>query len=304
VGVLKQRLITGILLICTLVGALWADQWVQGKPVPEWLRWLMPERAPAGLAMLAIGLLVVPIAAREMGRMFRANGVVASRRWMAVAAMVGLIVSAAVPPAMSGTHAVALVAGVATAVMVCSLVWHIRDKELHGATAAVGAAMFAFVYLGLMFGFLLALRREHPAWVVAGVVLVTKACDIGAYFTGRAIGRHKLIPWLSPGKTWEGLIGGMALASVAAVGGVALHRHAYGEAGLGTMSLGVAALVGAVFAVVGQAGDLLESVLKRDAGVKDSGQTVPGMGGVLDVLDSILLVAPVAFWILTRWRES
>jgi phosphatidate cytidylyltransferase len=300
---LKQRLITGLLLICTLVGALWLDQWIEGKPTPEFLRWALPERAPAGLAMLAIGLLVVPIAAREMGRMFRANGVMASRRWMAIAAMIGLIVSAAVPPTMSGPHAVALVAGVATAVLVCSLVWHIRDKELRGATAAVGAAMFAFVYLGLMFGFLLALRREHPAWVVAGVVLVTKACDIGAYFTGRAIGRHKLIPWLSPGKTWEGLVGGMALAAAVAAGGVALYRHAFGAIGIGAMGLPVAALVGAVFAVVGQAGDLLESVLKRDAGVKDSGSTVPGMGGVLDVLDSILLVAPVAFWVLTRWRQ-
>jgi phosphatidate cytidylyltransferase len=301
---LKQRIITGIVLICSLVGALWLDQWVQGRPTPEFLRWLLPERAPAGLAMLAIGLLVVPLAAREMGRMFRANGVMASRRWMAIAAMCGLLVSAlAVPPRVSGEHAVALVAGVATAVLVCSLVWHIRDKELHGATAAVGAAMFAFVYLGLMFGFLLALRREHPAWVVAGVVLVTKACDIGAYFTGRAIGKHKLIPWLSPGKTWEGLFGGMALAAAAAVGGVALYRREVGEVGVGAMGLGLAALIGAVFAVTGQAGDLLESVLKRDAGVKDSGRTVPGMGGVLDVLDSVLLVAPVAFWVLTRWRE-
>jgi phosphatidate cytidylyltransferase len=308
---LKQRLIVGISLIAALVGALYLDEWLTTCDAPSWMIWMLPAsrsgavpKVPAGVAMLVIGLLVVPIAAREMGRMFRAGGVMASKRWMAVAAICGLLVSALAPVGMSGPHAVALVAGIATAVLVCSLVWHIRDKELRGATAAAGAAMFGFVYLGLMFGFLLALRREHSAWVVAGVVLVTKACDTGAYFTGKAIGRHKLIPWLSPGKTWEGLFGGIALAAGAAVGGVALHRHVFGGAGVGGMGLGIAALIGGVLAVVGQAGDLLESVFKRDAGLKDSGATLPGMGGVLDVLDSILLAAPVAFWMLTPWRTG
>jgi phosphatidate cytidylyltransferase len=154
-----------------------------------------------------------------------------------------------------------------------------------------------------MFGFLLALRREHSAWVVAGIVLVTKSCDTGAYFTGRAIGRHKMIPWLSPGKTWEGLAGGMITAALVAIGGVALYRHFAGESGVGAIPFWNAAIIGALFAVSGQAGDLLESVFKRDAGVKDSGRTIPGMGGVLDVLDSILLTAPVAFWLLAAWRR-
>ncbi len=308
---LKQRLIVGITLIAALVGALYLDEWLTTLDAPAWMLWMLPKSAaggaakiPAGVAMLVIGLLVVPIAAREMGRMFRAGGVMASRRWMAIAAICGLLVSALAPVKMEGPHAVALVAAIATAVLVGSLVWHIRDKELRGATAAAGAAMFGFVYLGLMFGFLLALRREHSAWVVAGVVLVTKACDTGAYFTGRAIGRHKLIPWLSPGKTWEGLFGGIALAAGAAVGGVALHRNVFGGVGVGGMEWWMAALIGGVLAVVGQAGDLLESVFKRDAGLKDSGATLPGMGGVLDVLDSILLAAPVAFWMITPWRTG
>jgi phosphatidate cytidylyltransferase len=302
--VLKHRLIMGVTLIAALIAALWIDQWFQGRPTPEFLLWALPPTLPPGLAMLVIGLLVVPIGAREMGRMFRAGGVMASRRCMAIAAMAGLLVSAAIPQSFNAMHAVALVATVGTVVLVGSLVWHIREKNLNGATAAVGAAMFAFVYLGLMFGFLLALRREHSAWVVAGVLLVTKSCDIGAYFTGKAVGRHKLIPWLSPGKTWEGLIGGVVLASLVAVGAVWLHRRCLGAYGLGAMGTGYAAFVGAVFAISGQAGDLLESVFKRDAGVKDSGRTLPGFGGVLDVLDSILLTAPVAFWLLTDWRSN
>lgn len=294
-------------MILALLGALWVDQFLQGRPLPDFLRAIAPNHAilfPPGVAMLIIGLLLVPLAARELGSFFRASKIVASRRWMTLAAIGGLLVSAAVPTSANPIHAVALVATVGTLLLVGSLIWHIRDKNLHGATAAAGATMLAFVYLGLMFGFLLALRREHSAWVVGAVLLITKSCDIGAYFTGKAIGRHKLIPWLSPGKTWEGLMGGMALAALVAMGALALHRTYLGTSGPGAMSWGYAALIGAVLAVVGQAGDLLESVLKRDAGLKDSGQTLPGYGGVLDVLDSILLAAPAAFWLLTPYAAT
>jgi phosphatidate cytidylyltransferase len=171
--------------------------------------------------------------------------------------------------------------------------------------AASGAAAFAFIYLGLLAGFLLALRRDQSAWAILGVLLIIKSCDIGAYFTGRAIGRHKLIPWLSPGKTWEGLLGGAALSAAVGVGvawvarSLELPEHARPLA-FSQMSFGLAALIGVAFGLVGQAGDLFESVLKRDAGMKDSGRSLPGFGGVLDVADSVLLVAPIAYWVLSR----
>lgn len=300
---LKHRLLLGPILILGLILALWLDERLAAMPAPAWVDRLAPGSGPhwpKGLVMLLVGLLVVPLGAREMGAMFHANGVQASRRWMAFAAMAGLLVCALVPDRMDPLRAVALVAAVGTAVLVGSLAWHIRDKHLQGATAAVGAAMFAFVYLGLMFGFLLALRREHSAWVVAGVIVITKSCDIGAYFTGKALGRHKLIPWLSPGKTWEGLAGGIVTAALTAVGALALHRHAFPGRDVSAFTLPYAALVGGLFALSGQAGDLMESVFKRDAGMKDSGKTLPGFGGVLDVLDSVLLTAPVAYWLLTR----
>ena len=122
--------------------------------------------------------------------------------------------------------------------------------------------------------------RETILWIVACIW----ATDIGAYAVGRAAGGAKLAPRISPGKTWSGLVGGMAWAAVAsAVVGYAV--------GLGhTITL---AAIGAGLAVVGQAGDLLESAAKRRAGVKDSGTLIPGHGGLLDRVDGLLAVLVV-----------
>lgn len=289
-------------MLLALLGLVWLDQILGQTHMPGWLRSMLPgsrETFAPGLVMLACGLGIVPLAARELGAIFHAGNIAASRRMIALAGMSGMLVVAAIPFKASAHHAVALVASVATLVMVASLVWHVRDRQAHGAAAAVGAAMLAFTYLGLMFGFLLALRREHSAWVVLGVLVVTKAADIGAFFTGKAIGRHKLIPWLSPGKTWEGLFGGVMLSALTAWGGVALARATLGNVDVGAMPVWQALLSGVILALVGQGGDLLESVLKRDAGLKDSGSTIPGFGGILDVLDSVLLTAPAAYWLLS-----
>ncbi len=302
---LRQRLILGPLLLTALIGVLWLDEWASDQALPAWWpSWLrgISGTWPDGCILLLVGMVIVPLAARELARIFHAGGVQASRRWLAMAAISGLLVSASVPRYASAVNAVAMVATVGTAVLVASLVWHIRGRHLQGATAAVGAAVFAFIYLGLMFGFVLALRREHSAWVVLAVLLITKSCDIGAYFTGSLIGRHKLIPWLSPGKTWEGLLGGMCLSGLVAVGCLFVARSAWGSSpsapDIVLLPWWMAAGAGVLFGLTGQAGDLVASVLKRDARLKDSGRTLPGFGGLLDVLDSVLLVAPVAFWLL------
>ena len=137
---------------------------------------------------------------------------------------------------------------------------------------------------------------SDSAWWIVGVILITKSCDTGAYFTGRAIGRHKMIPWLSPGKTWEGLAGGVVLAVIVAAAMAAASRAFLDEADHVPTWLGI--VCGAVFALVGQCGDLTMSLFKRGAGIKDSSNVLPGLGGVLDVIDSPLMVAPVAFWVL------
>jgi phosphatidate cytidylyltransferase len=122
-----------------------------------------------------------------------------------------------------------------------------------------------------------ALGRETILWIVC----CTWATDIGAYVVGRSAGGARLAPRISPGKTWSGLVGGMAWSSVASA--------AFGYAfGLGqTITL---AIVGALLAVVGQVGDLLESAVKRSAGAKDSGTLIPGHGGLLDRVDGLIAI--------------
>ena len=125
-----------------------------------------------------------------------------------------------------------------------------------------------------------ALGRETLIWILVCIW----ATDIGAYFVGRAAGGARLAPRISPGKTWSGLIGGMAWAALASA--IAGYAFGLGE----TIPL---ALIGAGLAVVGQVGDLLESAAKRRAGVKDSGRLIPGHGGLLDRVDGLIAVLVV-----------
>lgn len=139
-----------------------------------------------------------------------------------------------------------------------------------------------------------------PTEVVLGIVAVVIATDTGAYFSGRAIGGPKIAPRISPSKTWAGLGGGMLAA------GLVSFAFFYSNVGERSFSLiGLAALaVGAVLAIVAQAGDFLESWLKRKAGLKDSGNLIPGHGGVLDRVDGLLPVAIVSAELWYRVHPS
>ena len=129
------------------------------------------------------------------------------------------------------------------------------------------------------------------------LVVVTKITDVGAFFTGSLIGKHKLVPHLSPGKTWEGVVGGITFATIASIG---IYFALGGEFGSGIhMRLYDAIVLGVFLGVVGVVGDLAESLLKRGAGAKDSGGFIPGMSGLLDVMDSLLFTAPLLY-IYTR----
>jgi phosphatidate cytidylyltransferase len=295
--VLRLRLITGPLLIVLLLGAVWLDERLAGSPLPEGLAGLVGRDAiPPGTVLLVVALIAITFAALEIAAVLRALGTRTSPALAVAAGVCGIILPWAAAMADRPLAAGAAIATVPPVLAAFALLAAVRGRRIPGATLAAAGTLVCFVYPALPLGLLLALRHEHSAWWLVGIIMSTKACDIGAYFTGRAIGRRKLIPWLSPGKTWEGLAGGVLLAGATGAGLAAASRglpspadHVPVLAGLG---------LGLLFGVAGQLGDLAMSLLKRDAGVKDSSTILPGMGGVMDVLDSPALVAPLAFWLL------
>lgn len=180
--------------------------------------------------------------------------------------------------------------------------WIIAVLALGAVTAIAGFALrrsrTGWIGLGIVYCwapvYALAWLRasEHGLWWVAWVLLVVWGTDIGAYFVGRAVGGAKLVPHISPNKTWSGLVGGMVLAAVAAA--VAARWFAMES----VLALAIAA---AGLAVVAQAGDIAESAIKRHFGKKDSGWIIPGHGGILDRVDGLVLVTPLVALVVAIW---
>lgn len=292
---MRERLLLGPVLIAALVGGLWLDQRLQG------MAWMGVDSLPPGIVIAPLMVLVACLGAIELGVILRAKGIASSRFMMAAGALLGLGIYM-LPRGLGSVDMTAAAGALGTVALACSMAFYSRGKNVQGVVGATGGTLLAFVYLGLMFGLILALRREFTAWHVAWMLLTVKACDIGAYFTGKSIGRRKLIPWLSPGKTWEGLGGGVVFSTL--VGSVGLWYLASNDL-QAWPGVGMSLVPGFLFGLAGQAGDLLASLMKRDAGIKDSGRILPGFGGVLDVVDSPILVAPLAYWwLLVMSRQA
>ena len=193
-------------------------------------------------------------------------------------------------------------AALALLVILAAVIW---ARGTHGhPLGAAAVTVMGVLYTGglLSFGYAL---REYPyaignragSALVAFPLVLTWASDIGAFFVGRAIGGRKLIPAVSPGKTVSGALGGLVTTIVVS----SLYvRFALGPLASLTMTVPAALLFGAIISVSAQIGDLVESLLKREANVKDSSRLIPGHGGLLDRLDSLLFVLPVAY-LLFGW---
>ncbi|HET6283485.1 MAG TPA: phosphatidate cytidylyltransferase [Polyangia bacterium] len=173
---------------------------------------------------------------------------------------------------------------VSAAVVLVSALVLAAPGPIEVASARLGVAGFGVFYLGVLTAPLALLQRDvaaGPLWVFVAIA-VTFANDTGAYLAGRALGRHKLYPAISPSKTVEGWFGGL----LGGVGLMFLARATFFPA----LTLNDCLLVAVPAAFLGPAGDLVESMLKRAAGVKDSGRLVPGHGGILDRIDALLFV--------------
>jgi phosphatidate cytidylyltransferase len=182
-----------------------------------------------------------------------------------------------------------------TALVIVELTAHLFfNNDLKGAVTASAATVFGVVWIAMLGGYLIAIRiiessiPQLSAKLLSLFFLIVFAGDTGAYYVGRAIGRNKLAPRISPGKTIEGAIGGLLANIVVAL---VAHYTFFPE-----LRLSHAIALAVVMGILGQIGDLCESMLKRGAEAKDAGQLIPGHGGLLDRLDSILFNAPVLYY--------
>jgi phosphatidate cytidylyltransferase len=199
-----------------------------------------------------------------------------------------------------GTGFASYLPAVLILLMLATLLAELVKQRLH-PLVNVGTTLLGAVYVGWLISYLTLLRSTNLAvltppipgtttaeWLVVFVTGVTWLSDTGALFTGMLIGRRKLAPMISPAKTWEGFIGGLVLSVAFGIG----------LAGWVHFDIHHAVVLALLCGVFGQVGDLCESALKRDLGVKDFGGWIPGHGGVLDRVDSLLFAAPLAYYYL------
>lgn len=303
---LRNRLTFGPIMLLVLFLLLWVDSAAQG-----WTRQWMETRYAAenfrggigGLGLLAIMALINPIAILELAVLFTPKQV-RPYRIIAAAGAFLLVLHAFLtqfPPFR--LIAASSFAFIVVFIMLAAALRRALKRETQDAIVHMAGTVLATLYVGGLSWFLMAIRVKHSegphdfhgtTWVILSILLMVKSTDIGAYFGGRAFGQHKLIPWLSPGKTWEGLVCGLLTAGIVGVLCTWPWRgpHIYPIPHVPPWK---GLIFGAVIGGIGQLGDLLESLMKRDAAVKDSGHLVPGFGGILDIIDSPLLAAPFAY---------
>jgi phosphatidate cytidylyltransferase len=263
--------------------------------------------APASIAIVYFGdwalaillSVLAALAAWEVFRLARETGAFPLEpAGIALAALVPIAIHAQ----RRGVYTLTLTAIVAMIlVLFASTIWLRGPAGKPLSSVAITA--FGIVYAAL-FSYVYALRyHDYAVGGGAGTalvvlpVLLTWATDVGAYGFGRAFGRKKLIPSISPGKTVEGAVGGLGLAIVICLLYVRFILMPYAQLGL---TIQGAVLFAVIVSIAAQTGDLAESLLKREAGVKDSSRIIPGHGGILDRFDSLLFVLPIAFLLLGR----
>ena len=237
-------------------------------------------------ALVLVLLIVTPAAAELFGVLRRAGYRPATL--VGLVATVGILIGAY----MKGESAIPLVLGL---VVVFTLLWYLVGVVRDRPTVNVAVTLLGFMWVGFLGSFAALLLdprmfpNRHGVALLLGAAVATVGYDVGSFLVGARFGRHHLAPAISPNKTWEGLIGG-TVASVL-VGAVVVSQISPW-----TTSRGIA--LGLVVAVAAPLGDLCESLLKRDIGVKDMGWILPGHGGVLDRVDALLFVVPATYYLV------
>jgi len=262
----KHRLFFGALMMASFAAIMILDGWLDGTL----------------LCILIIGLLI--LAQLELSKLAAAKGV----QLFTGVSIIGSILLATAWYWLQFVHRPSSIVFpfLAAFVLMAVLLYQYLRFGVSNILTNSGATFFSICYLGLLIGFVLGIRIDFGIWHTLIFVFVVKFADIGAYAIGSLFGRHKFSPKISPSKTWEGMGGAVAAAVLVAI---------VFAVSCDIMVWWLAIIFGVCFAFIGQMGDLVESMLKRDSAQKDSANRVPSFGGILDIIDSPLLAAPFAY---------
>ena len=299
---LSRRLLSAAVIISVLLGLIYVDfriGTVQGLSRP-------------GVVLSAISVLLAMMSAYELVQLFQNQ--LQSTRWLEIVGISGVSVAICCAPVawenyppdcaigMFGWSMMAMT----FAVGMTLLIEIIRFQDNGQSSSKVAGAVLIHAQLILLFGFLIGHRllfHENSTGLIALIALLTavKTSDAAAYFAVKSLGKNKLAPSLSPGKTVEGLCGSFFGAFLGLAIVVYLVAPFIFEQKL-NISVGWAVTYAIAVTIAGVVGDLAESMFKRDAKIKDSSSWLPGLGGILDITDSLVFAAPVSYflWVLTR----
>ena len=296
-------LMTLITLGVIALDAHFAHGWYNLQESALWQR-LLNRGGPSTLLVL----LLTVAAAIEFNGLLARGGLRPLRIWTATLAA-ALVLTPWLTAVFADQAAAPLDLSITMVILVTGLIGAaialMARRQPTNALLDLGAAMLAVVYVGLLMSFAVRLRVSHPgpagAWVALLWAAVVKFTDVGAYFTGLAIGRTPLAPTISPNKTFQGFFGGIAtgiIIGLLAYLALPPARPCFALTNPPSIYLFVFAVV---MAFTGQLGDLVESLLKRSVQARDSGKVIPQFGGILDVVDALLLTAPIAWLMLSPW---
>ena len=286
------------------------------RPSELTLRWLsagvlIPVFATVtvvgGLWFVAIVAALNAISINEFYNFIRAKGAEAQRSFGTVAVLA--------LPFIVYVGDAALATSFLTAVLLATLLLQLFRQRIDQAIASIAATFFGVLYVGWLLSHTVSVRFVSDDTLFAAARLPAGAgifftlfticavlgSDAGAFFVGRWFGRHKLAPQVSPGKTVEGAFGGVAFGVLLAMGCKAAFSQWVPGDPSASFTYAAAAAIGAALAAVAVLGDLIESLLKRDAHVKDAGRIVPGVGGALDRFDSALVAFPLMYYLLLAY---
>ena len=291
---LRWRLLFGTIFVAALVGLVALDH----------------QLSPAGIVLFPLAVLITPLAAAEMLRLTSVRDQ-RPRGGVVYLGTLLIVIASGIPhlwPAYPADCPLGRLgwplAAFVVAVLLALVAQLASYRESQGIAVNLGLTMLCLVVAGLLLSFLVQLRFVGgDVWQTVPLIsllVIVKMSDTGAYTIGRLAGRHKLAPRISPGKTVEGLCGGFVFACAGAwlVFAVLVPRMVQVSGGGPSVFRWLVYAV--VLTVAGVAGDLSISILKRDSGYKDSSTWLRGLGGLLDMIDSLLVAAPVAWlmWVL------